>query len=300
MDPTRLRYFQAIARHGNLTAAARELRVSQPTLTVAVRSLEEHLKTTLLFRDRDGVRLTTTGKELLDYAGEILALIEQAEHRIGHAETEERGHYVIGASTLGTYFLPRFMRGFLRKAPGIELTLWYGSPEEIARAVVDRTVHFGLLALPLKHPELVLVELFADSTELFVAPRKGAKPVTAAAAHERVKQGPLMYLAALPTSTVLLAQLHERNLTPARRLPCGTLHLVKSLAQEDVGVAILPRRVATKVGEDPLVALHESLPFTRDRIHLAYRSDLHRTRAALLIKDELIAYGKRLKPLPRD
>ena len=54
---TQLRYFQTIASCGSMTAAAKMLRVSQPTLTVAIRHLEERLGTTLLFRERLGVSL---------------------------------------------------------------------------------------------------------------------------------------------------------------------------------------------------------------------------------------------------
>jgi len=67
VDLTHLRYFQAIAEHGSLSAAARSLHVSQPTLTVAVKHLEERLGTTLLHRSREGVKLTRTGQELLDH-----------------------------------------------------------------------------------------------------------------------------------------------------------------------------------------------------------------------------------------
>src|SRR5438105_1291931 len=127
MELHSLRYLRSVARAGSLTRAARELRLTQPTLTIAMRRLEEELGTKLLLRDRGGVRLTATGQELLHYADEVLALVERAEQRIRGLETDDVGSFVLGCpETLGQYFLPEFLHAFVREAPRIELKLWNG------------------------------------------------------------------------------------------------------------------------------------------------------------------------------
>src|SRR4051812_19031549 len=109
VELTHLRYFQQIAQCGSMTAAARVLKISQPTLTVAVKNLEEQLGTKLLLRGRSGVTLTSTGRELLRHASEIFALLERAEERILGLESDEVGSFVIGChESLGAYFLPAF------------------------------------------------------------------------------------------------------------------------------------------------------------------------------------------------
>ena len=65
-----LRYFQAVARCGSLSAAARVLQVSQPGLTAMIKQLEETFGTKLLVRLRTGVSLTSTGQELLRFAND--------------------------------------------------------------------------------------------------------------------------------------------------------------------------------------------------------------------------------------
>src|SRR5262249_29214085 len=158
-DLLALKYFRAVAAAGSLTRAARELRVTQPTLTVAMRRLEEELKTTLLSRDRSGVRLTSTGHELLHYTGDILALLARAEQRIHGLGPADVGRFVIGCpETLGAYFLPAFMRRFLAGAPQIELQLWNAPSRAVEQAVIERTCHFGLVVNPLPQGELVFVE----------------------------------------------------------------------------------------------------------------------------------------------
>ena len=92
----------------------------------------------------------------------------------------------------------------------------------------------------------------------------------------------------------LVERLERDEALPARLLECGDLELVKSLALAGVGVALLPRRVAAYGQEGRLRRLHPELPHVDDTIHLVFRGDLHRTRAALKVKDLILEHGSRL------
>jgi DNA-binding transcriptional LysR family regulator len=292
VDLTHLRYFEVIARCGSLTAAAQSLRVSQPTLTVAMRKLEQRLQTTLLLRSRNGVQLTSTGQQLLHQASEVFALLDRAEQQIRGLEVEEAGRFVIGCpEVLGAYMLPTFLAQYLKTSPKIEISLLNGPSRVVQQAVLARDAQFGLVVRPMPHPELVLIELFSDATDLFVAAKKGAD--TPAAAKERLLAGPLIYVDHLPQSQELINKLREDKLLPQRQLSCGNLELVKSLTLGGVGVGVIPRRVAAYGQEGKLRRLHQSLPHIDDTIYLAYRADIHRTKAAMRLKDALVAHGKR-------
>ena len=86
MDLNQLRYLLAIAQAGSLSAAAKKLRVSQPTLTVAMRRLEEELGTTLLTRDHKGVSLTSTGEALRGHAEQAVSLLDAATLQVRDLE----------------------------------------------------------------------------------------------------------------------------------------------------------------------------------------------------------------------
>lgn len=293
MDLAHLRYFRAIAERGSLSAAARTLGVSQPTLTVAVKHLEEQLGTTLLHRSREGVKLTRTGEELLDHATQVFTLLDRARERIVGLEGEDVGRFVIGChESLGAYFLPTFMRGFLDAAPRIELSLWNGTSAAVRDAVIARQVDFGLVVNPRPHPELVMVELFRDAMDIFVA--AAGAPRDREGARARLRAGPLVFAGRVDQCQELIDHLAAEQLLPTRLLSCGDLELVKSIALQGVGVALLPRRVAAYEQEGRLVRLSPDLPHIPDVICLLYRADLHRTRAAMRLKDALAAHGKRL------
>jgi DNA-binding transcriptional LysR family regulator len=308
MDLTHLRYFQTVATCGSLTAAARVLKVSQPTLTVAMKNLEERLGTVLLLRERTGVRLTTTGEELLRHAQEVFVLLERAEQQIKGLESGDIGNFVVGChESLGAYFLPNFLATFLRDAPRIEVTLWNGTSASVQQSVVEHRVHFGIVVNPQPHPDLVIVELFHDAVDFFVASDlepsptsgrlvrgRGVRPGELDAAQQMLRRGPLIFAGRVHQCQHIIDLLAERELLPSRLLSCGDFELVKSLTLAGTGVGLMPRRVAAYNQEGRLRRLHESFPFFPDTIALIYRADIHRTRAALRLKDALVAYGKRL------
>ena len=311
---TQLRYFQTIASCGSMTAAAKMLRVSQPTLTVAIRHLEERLGTTLLFRERLGVRLTTTGEVLLRHASEVFAELDRAEQEIRGLEAGDIGAFVIGChESLGAYFLPDFMATFLREAPRIQLSLWNASSAEVQRAVTERHVHFGLVVNPSPDPDLVLVELFHDAVELFLAvdaeisptsqrirrapdplPEAAAGPLSPEYAHSLLRAGPLLFAGRVHQCQSIIEQLASLALLPSSMISCGDFELVKSLTLGGVGVGLMPRRIAQYGHHRRLRRLHPALPSFSDTITLIYRADMHRTAAAMRLKDALTHYGRRL------
>jgi molybdate transport repressor ModE-like protein len=291
MDLTQLRYLRAVARDGSITGAARTLKISQSTLSQSVRQLEEELGTALFLRARDGVRTTEAGALLVDRAEAVLALVDVAESEIRELGSEDRGRFVLGChDSLGGYFLPEFLAGFLERWPRIELSLWNASSAEVRDAVVRREVHFGLVVNTVPHPDLVIVDCYHDEIQILGAP---PAPATREEAEARLRAGALIWPARAPFEDVV-RRLAAENLLPERRIPCGDLGLARSLALGGLGSVVLPVRVAQDVAPGGLVQLHPDLPRFRDTIHLVWRGDLPRTRAAARVREQLVAHGRLL------
>ncbi|MGZ6125300.1 MAG: LysR family transcriptional regulator [Myxococcales bacterium] len=290
-----LRYFQAVARCGSLSAAARVLQISQPGLTAVIKQLEESFGTRLLVRLRTGVTLTSTGEELLRFANESLTQLDEVEHRIKGLESDDIGSFVIGChESLGAYFLPQWMMKFLESNPRIQLSLSNAPSKAVLNATVERAVHFGLVVNPEPHPDLVQIKLFRDAVDLFVLAETAPKAEDLEAAKERLRRGPLVFAGRILQSQQIIDELAAMNALPSRLLPCGDLELVKSFALAGLGVAVLPRRVARYWQDRRLRRLHPALPFIADEIHLLFRGDAHRTRAFLITKDAIVAHGRAL------
>lgn len=292
---TPLSYFQKVAELGSFTAAARALHVSQPSLSVAIRKLEDAIGAPLMHRGRRGVSLTRAGEILLEHARQARRSLDAAADEIRALETEPAGRFTIGShESLAAYLLPGFLARFLQRFPRVQVSLWNGNSRDVEAAVVERRIDLGLVVNPTRHPDSVVTELFADRVG-FVA----------SAALERKQKGrelvlryPLVHVPVLKQTQYLLGALATLGVAPPQQLTCSSMELVKSLVLDGVGVGLLPYRVAAHgVAAGRLVRLGDGLPSFDDTITLVRRYDLPATAGARALIDALCEHARAMTPL---
>ena len=286
-----LHHFLLVVEHGSFTAAAKAGHVSQPSLSVAVRKLEDRLGTPLLHRHARGVELTRAGAILRERTRQASGALEAAHDEIASLHLEPRGRYKLGChESLGTYFLPGFMAQFLSRYPAVELTLYNANSADVEAAVIDRSIDLGVVVNPSRHPETVVKYLFDDRV-LFVAARKlGA---TRLGTDELLGSLPLLHVPDLRQTQHLLALLQRDDIEVRRPIACSSMALVKSLVLDGTGVGILPWRVAVHgVPRKRMEVLN--LPQYEDRIALVWRADAPVTAALRELRAGLARRGERL------
>lgn len=296
MDLRQLRYFQAVASAGRITTAARELGITQPALSIALAKLEGELGVVLFDRDHRGVHLTESGRILLEVVTQAITLIEEGRQQLSGLENEPVGRFVLGCpSALGCYLLPALLPELLEAFPRVELVIRAAASREIEAAVVAREMHFGLCTHAPQASDLIMLDLFSDEVCVIAPSPPGAEkraPRGWGEATSLLRRSTLVYSSAMPQAGQILDELVERGLAPARRLDCGDVHMVAEAALAGLGLAILPRRVASHRHGARLAPLHARLPAVSDTIRLFYRSDMHRTRAASQITDALVTKAR--------
>ena len=290
LDAAALAALLAVIDTGSFTDAAKQLRISQPAVSLAIKRLEDRLGTALLVRTRKRVAPSRPGEVLATGARTAFEALGNAIAQIADEHAEPSGRVVLGVhESLAAYSLPTFMARFLRDYSKVELTLWNGRSQEVERELIAGRVDLALIVNPRPHPDLVIVPVFEDSVELFQCFRRTTDPTTALATL------PLIYVPELTQSQQILAQLQKRRITAPRLLPCSSLELVKSLVLDEVGVGILPRRVAEHGTRKRLYTLSPPLPLFRDRIALVRRYDVPPTAAIRVVIDELSAHCKAIR-----
>jgi|SoiMethySBSTD1v2_1073268.scaffolds.fasta_scaffold63578_5 DNA-binding transcriptional LysR family regulator len=125
-DLTLLRAFVSIVESGNISAAARRLKVPQPSLSRHLRILEERAGMTLLKRDTHRMHLTDAGRRFIDDARAIVGLAEEASDRLSEGQVALRGHLRLFATIdLGQTAVTRLIASFLQANPGLTAELGY-------------------------------------------------------------------------------------------------------------------------------------------------------------------------------
>jgi LysR family transcriptional regulator, regulator of abg operon len=124
MDLRQLKYFVAVADAGSFSAAAKAVRIAQPSLTVSIRTLERELGEVLLVRGPRGVTLTPVGQTFVTYARSILREAEKAVDEVRQVQGLKHGKVAVGLmSVFSTFVAPVALAQFYRKNPAINVSV---------------------------------------------------------------------------------------------------------------------------------------------------------------------------------
>ena len=128
-----LRYFVAAAEAGSITSGARQVRISQPSISAAIARLEADLRVQLFVRHHaKGLSLTFSGDRLLVQARGLLAHARELEQFAGAMGGAQRGEVSAGCFiTLAPFLLPGLLSGFAARYPEIALTIEEGNQAEV-------------------------------------------------------------------------------------------------------------------------------------------------------------------------
>jgi LysR family transcriptional regulator, hydrogen peroxide-inducible genes activator len=174
MTLTELRYIVAVARERHFGRAAGSCHVSQPTLSVAIRKLEEELGVRLFERRVSEVALTDVGervvaqaKRVLDEAGAVREIARQGRDPL-------RAPLRLGTIyTIGPYLLPGLVRQLQRRAPQMPLLLSENFTVRLVEGVRNGEIDVAILALPLPQSGLVVRPIY-DEPFVVAVPRRHA------------------------------------------------------------------------------------------------------------------------------
>lgn len=171
MEAKQLRYFLAVVRAGSFVKAAEAQGVAQPSLSQMIRRLEDDLGVPLFDRLGRTVKLTAHGEALLPHAEAVLREMEMARQAVEAGKSPERGRVRLGViPTLLPGAAAPAVRDFEKHFPEITLELHEQVTERLIEKLRLGELDLALVALPLKHDEIVCSELFREPLLAAVPP----------------------------------------------------------------------------------------------------------------------------------
>jgi DNA-binding transcriptional LysR family regulator len=167
MEVRQIRSFLSVAETLHFGRSARLLHLSQPALSLQIKSLEDELGVELLKRNRQGTVLTEAGRIFRDHAGVALEQLEGAKRKAQWAALGKLGRIRIGfISTAGYEIVPNLMRRFRKLYPEVEFSLRNILTNEQIEMIQNATLDVGFLRLPVG--EIKGVDITTVHTEPFV------------------------------------------------------------------------------------------------------------------------------------
>ena len=172
MDTRQLAAFCAVVERKSFSQAAERLGVSQPAVSLQIRSLEQRLGRRLLDRTGRRVEPTEAGVRLYRGAQRLLALEEQLLDDVsGSAEGDLRGRLALGASSgPGETILPLLLCEFQRRFPTVTVALSVSDTQTVVELVAERELELGVVGAARRHRSVVFEPFFRDEVVLACPP----------------------------------------------------------------------------------------------------------------------------------
>jgi DNA-binding transcriptional LysR family regulator len=234
-----LEVFVAVARREHVTAAARDVHLSQSAVSTALAELADRLGGPLFERAGRRLALNDRGRRLLDEATDLLQRARDLEQRFRSPEAVA-GRLRLGASTtIGMYLLPELLARLTTAHPAVAIDLVVDNTETIAAGVADRGLDLGFVEGPVDDERLTTLPWRKDQLRVFVAADHPlAKRRTLArrdwATHRWIVREP-----GSGTRAVLDRALRDRGLEIRGELTFGHSEAVKQGVRAGLGIGCL-------------------------------------------------------------
>ncbi|WP_051630569.1 LysR substrate-binding domain-containing protein [Afifella pfennigii] len=252
MNFQQARAFHAVVQAGSFSRAARRLGLSQPAVTVQVKSLEAALGTPLFLRARGGagIELTPAGRRLLAPVRQLLGLVEEIEHQVAETRELKRGVLKVGIST--PFTILALMKRFAELYPGIDVKLSVGNTGELMRELEEGHVDV-IVASQLAPPAHLCNRSLGRQSLALIAPRTHPLARRSALRLKEVSELPLLLREeGSVTRAVLLKGLERAGLAVSVAAELGSREMIKEAAAAGLGLGVV---LEGEIGRDERLAV---------------------------------------------
>ncbi len=286
-----LKYLVAVARERNFGRAAERCFVSQPSLSVAVRHLEEELGVAVFERTKTEVVVTDIGRQVIAQAERVLEEAARVKQVAAAGKDQLRGPLRLGViHTIAPYILPDLVAGVRERARDLPLDIEENTTDHLERMLREGTIDVALIALPFEVPGIDTVAVYDETFSLIVPARHTWARRKQINAHEIVDENLLL----LSVGHCLRDQVLEacaRFRHPNDSLRQGnSLETLRSMVASGLGITVMPATALSSRLMNPLIkAVPFAAPSPYRRVALATRRGYYRPRAVELLREVLLA-----------
>jgi len=247
INPNHVRTLHEIVRLQSFSRAAEALHLSQPTVSLHVRQLEEAFGLPLLERLGKRTEATQAGVLLLERGGRALDALEAAAGSVHALRGVVAGRVRVGTgATASIYLLPPILRRLRARYPEIEMVIVTGNTPEIAKAVAENALDVAVVTLPVRPQQLVVTPFYTDRLVAIAPPgwqwhgrrgrgRGGRRALTPA---DLASEPLILYERGGTIRQVIESWFKRGRVTPRIAMELGNGEAIKTLVSAGLGPSI--------------------------------------------------------------
>jgi LysR family transcriptional regulator, hydrogen peroxide-inducible genes activator len=307
MTLTELKYIVAVARERHFGKAADACYVSQPTLSVAVKKLEEELDIKLFERSANEVSMTHLGEEIVRQAQSVLEQAANIKEIAKRGKDPLSGPLTLGVIyTISPYLLPDLVRQMIRVNPQMPLVLQENFTARLLEMLRTGEIDCAILAEPFPDTGLALAPLY-DEPFMAAVPTNHALAAQSAVTSDELKRENMLLLGSghcfrdhVMEVCPEFARFSSHTEGIRKSFEGSSLETIKHMVAAGMGITLVPRlsvpkealaaKPTPKRDEDPYI---KYLPFQGDpptrRVVLVWRRSFTRYEAIAALRNAIYA-----------
>jgi DNA-binding transcriptional LysR family regulator len=274
--------FYWAAKTGSLTQAAKALYLTQPSVSHAIKQLEESFGLTLFYRNSKGVALTQEGAILYSYIEKSQILISLAEEKMAALKNLDNGELRIGGSdSLFKHYVLPYLEEFHAQHPGIKLHLNHGTTPEVITFLKEGRIDLGVVRMPIVDSQLEVRESF-QLQDCFVAGDRFAELKNKVLSLDSLLQYPVILFSRNSRARMAITEIFQSyGYTIKPEIEVGSVDLLIEFARRGLGISYVTREFVSKeLEEGSLFEIRLDVPLPPSHVGIMTMRNMPLTVAA--------------------
>jgi DNA-binding transcriptional LysR family regulator len=272
MDLHKLRGFYAVVQHGGFTRAARRLHLTQPSVSLQVKMLEQEIGTRLLDRHSRRVVLTREGEVLHELAQRLFETEEEIDGLFqGRGRLSPARLTIATNQSVAAHLLPRRLAVFSGRFPGAEINVLNLRTAEIVAGVAEGSIDLGALLIDPRHPALTSQPVLPYEMVLITPRDHPLSRLRRVALADIARYPVLSYTRDTETRQLIDRPFRKEKLKIAVKMALGSTDLIIKYVSLGHGIAIIHNLNIDEANRENLHVRPLKRYFSREYVHLVFR-----------------------------
>lgn len=266
LDIRHLEYFSEVAQHLSFTKASQSLHVTQPSISKAIKNLEEELGVPLFYRSSKQLELTDAGNAVLINAKRVLEAFKNLTLELTDVMELKSGEIRIGIPPIvGAAFFSKLISQYKDRYPLVKITLTEVGTKKIKQGVDDGSLDIGLICtLPAQNNNFEIINVIKDPLMLIVH-RDHALASQKQVHFSDLKNEPfILYRKDFTLYDLIIEECSKHEFQPNIVCESSQKDFLLGMVEGKLGVALLPSKICHEINSKELTIL----PFSETEINL--------------------------------
>ena len=242
-----LKTFCDLIETGSFSKAAQLNFISQSAVSQQVKALEQRYNRALIEHgQRKGVALTEAGKIFYAESKELLERFRMLEERMRAEPAAIAGTVKVATVySIGLHELPPYVKRFMKTYPQVKVHLEYSRTNKVYEACLNNTIDFGIVALPLRRPDIVVIPLHEDKLVLVCSPEHPFAQRRVVSLQELIGADFIAFERDIPTRKTIDRIFKQHKIAVNTVMEFDNIETIKRSVEVGIGLSILPESVIT-------------------------------------------------------